>query len=503
MNLLGKNISANLLSNVWLTALMLFLTPLYILFLGVESYGLIGFYLSWVAIVGILDTGISATAVREIAWLAARPEEKGRIPVLLRSLEVVYWGIILILGLGILTGAWFFGAGWFQLKDMPPEVVRDVLMLMAVSLVVQVPSGLYTGGLMGLQRQVECSGLLTLFGTVRGFGSIMVLWLINPDIRIFFLWHIVAYALQTGVMRWSLWRKVRKDEHPVRFSLQVLRSIKGFAGTMMLITVLAIIMSQADKMILSRVISLEAFGFYMLAWTVASGLSRGVTPLIDAFYPQFTELVSTGDNEGLARQIRIASQLMSVLIIPPAALIVFLSKPILYVWLGNDSVAEGTAPILAVMVVGTVLASCSFPALSVLYSRKRLMPVVALNLICLVILLPFLILAVVFFGAMGAAFLWGIYGLILYIGHQTYGLRGLPNAGFFASTIRDFVVPCIISFAVAGMAGYWLSTVSGKITFIFLFILALLLGWFAAFLACQDLRKIVMEKWTWKTKPIL
>ena len=241
----------------------------------------------------------------------------------------------------------------------------------------------------------------------------------------------------------------------------------------------------------------------MLAWTVASGLSRGVTPLIDAFYPQFTELVSTGDNEGLARQIRIASQLMSVLIIPPAALIVFLSKPILYVWLGNDSVAEGTAPILAVMVVGTVLASCSFPALSVLYSRKRLMPVLALNLICLVIVLPFLILAVVFFGAMGAAFLWGIYGLILYIGHQTYGLRGLPNAGFFASTIRDFVVPCIISFAVAGMAGYWLSTVSGKITFIFLFILALLLGWFAAFLACQDLRKIVMEKWTWKTKPIL
>jgi len=474
---------------------MLFLTPLYILFLGVESYGLIGFYLSWTAILGILDTGISATAVREIAWLAARPGGRGRIPVLLRSLEVVYWTIILILGVGILTGAWFFGAGWFQVKDLLPEVVRDVLMLMAVSLVAQVPSGLYIGGLMGLQRQVECSGLLALFGTLRGLGAIMVLWLISPDIRVFFLWHIVASIFQTGVMRWSLWSKVSTGEHRARFSFEILRSIKGFMGTVMLITILGIIMSQADKMILSRIVSLEAFGFYMLAWTVASGLSRGVTPLVQAFYPQFIELVSVGDDEGLAKQVRLASQLMSVMIIPPAVLIMFLAKPILSVWLGNNVAAEGVAPILAAMMVGTVFVSCSFPSLSVLYSRKQLRPVVAMNLICLVVLLPLLILAVVYFGVMGAAFIWGLYGLILYIGYQAYGLRGLPNAGFFSSMLRDFFVPCIISFVVAGMARYWLNAVSGEIKFVFLFILALLVGWLASFLACKDLRTIVIKKW--------
>ena len=498
MNLLGKNISANLLSNVWLTGLMLVLTPLYILFLGVESYGLIGFYLSWIAILGILDTGISATAVREIAWLASRPEEKQRIPVLIRSLEVVYWGVILILGLGILTGAWFFGAGWFHLKDLQPGVVREVMMLMAVSLVVQVPSGLYIGGLMGLQRQVECSGLLAFFGTVRGGGSIMVLWLVSPDIRIFFLWHIVASVLQTGVMRWSLWRKVSQGEYPVRFSLEILRSIKGFAATMMLITVLGIIIAQADKMILSRVVSLEAFGFYMLAWTVSSGLSRGVTPLIEAFFPKFTELVSIGDDQGLANQVHLASQLMSVLIIPPAMLIVFLSKPILFAWLGSDSAAEGVAPILSVMALGTVFASSSFPALSVLYSRKRLNPVVAVNLICLVVLLPLLILAVVYFGVMGAASIWGLYGFILYVAYQFYGLQGLPNTGLFSSILRDFIAPCIISFSVAGIAGFLLSEVSGKITFVFLLSIALLVGWVAALLVCKDLRKILMDKWKWR-----
>jgi O-antigen/teichoic acid export membrane protein len=503
VNLLGKNISANLLSNIWLTALVLSLTPLYIWLLGVESYGLIGFYLSWISILAILDTGVSATAVREIAWRSARPETKGTIPALLRSLEVTYWGIILVLGVGILAGAWFFGAGWFQAKTLQPDVIRDALMLMAVSLVFQVPSGLYVGGLMGLQRQVECSGLLAIFGTLRGLGSVMVLLFISSDIQTFFLWQIVASVLQTGVMRWSLWRRVFMDGHPARFSAEMLLTLKGYVGAIILISVLGVILSQADKMILSRMSSLEEFGFYMLAWALASGLSRAATPVIQAFSPQFTELVSRGDEESLARQVRIASQLMSVLIIPPAALIVFLSKPILLVWLGSEITAEGTAPILAVMVIGTMFASCSFPSVTILYSKKQLLPVVALNLICLIVLLPLLIVAIVYFSIMGAAYIWGLYGLILYIAHQVIGLRGLPNTRIFPFMLRNFIVPCVVSFFIAGIAGYWLSEVNGKITFVFFFILTLLVSWFAALLACEDLRKIVMGKWKWNTKTVL
>src|SRR4051812_10464997 len=105
MNTLGRNILANIFSNVWVTALLLLLTPLYISLLGVESYGLIGFYLSCIAILGILDMGISATAVREIAWLAARPEGKPQIPVLLRTLEVVYWALVSLFGAGMLSAA--------------------------------------------------------------------------------------------------------------------------------------------------------------------------------------------------------------------------------------------------------------------------------------------------------------------------------------------------------------------------------------------------------------
>lgn len=498
MNSLGANFLANLLSNAWSTVLIILLTPIYVNFLGVESYGLLGFYLSWVAILGILDTGISATATREIAWLTARPEEKGRIPTLLLSLEVVYWGIVLFLGAGILTAAWFYGAGWFQTKGLAPELVREVLMLMAVSLVAQVPSGLYIGGLMGLQRQVECSGFLALFGTIRGVGAVLVLWKISPDIRAFFIWQILSCVLQTGVMRCLLWKKVKVGTYPTKFSISILHSLKRFAGGMILITALSIVLTQIDKMILSRTVSLEEFGFYMLAWSVASGLSRIATPLIQAFGPHFTELISKGDEERLARQVRLASQLMSVFILPPATLIAFLSKPILAVWMGNPAVAAGASPLLAVLMVGSALSACSYPAVSILYSRKLLRPVIAVGIISLLVLLPLLIVAIVNFGTMGAAFCWGLYGLILYVAYQSCGLRTVANAGIFSRTLRDFFAPCVVSLAVAGMAGYLMNDVEPRMAFVALFVFALIFGWFAALLVCKDLFRVTMEKLKWK-----
>ena len=485
---------------MWSTALLLVLTPLYVGFLGVESYGLIGFYTSLIAILGILDTGISATAVREIAWLAARPSEEAKIPILLRSLEIAYWGIVLTLGLFILGAAWFWGAGWFQARDLPPAMVREALLLMAISLVVQVPAGLYNGGLIGLQRHVQFSFLAAFFGTVRGAGAILVLWMIAPDIRFFFGWQIVVSALQTWVIRTELWRKVSRGGGPPRFSRSVLQSVKGFAGWMTLITALGVIMTQADKMILSRVVSLEVFGFYMLAWTVASGLSRVSTPLMQTFGPHFTELVSKGDEVVLAGQVRIASQLMNTLILPPVAVLFFFAEPVLAVWTGNSVLAAGSGPILAIVVVGTAFSSCSYPALSILYSRKLLRPVIVVNLLALVVLLPLLFVAVAYFGVRGAAFCWMLYGLLLYVVYQVVGLRGLPGTGFLQSVLQDFVLPCLVSFTIAGVTHFWLSEVKGRAVFIALLGLCLIAGWVVSLMVCRDLLKNVLEKMKWHSR---
>lgn len=500
MNLIARNFSANLLSNMWLTVLSLILTPFYIALLGIESFGLIGFYMSWVAILSILDTSVSVAATREIAWRSAKPETKKTLPVLIKSLEVTYWTTIILFGICILIAAWLLGADWFEATDLSPDFIRNVLVLMSISLVVQVPSGLYIGGLIGLQRQVECSGLTAFFTTVRGCGAILLIWLINNDLYTFFIWQIVISLIQTGVLRWALWRRINTGIHSARFSLKMILTIKNYVGSIMLIGVLGAILSQADKMILSGKASLEDFGFYMLSWTVASGFSRAATPLIHAFQPKFTELIALGDEDELAKHLRLSSQIMSVLIIPPAAMLVFLSEPILTIWIANDAVSASTAPILSIMIFGTLFSSCSYPSVSILYCRNQLLTVVATGVICVIILVPLLFFAIEHFEAVGAALVWAIYGIILYLSYQFFGLRSFSYANLLLSTLKNFITPLVTGFLTSGVICYGLSFVNEPILFTFLGILSLLFVWFMTALSCGTLRVIIMRKINAKRK---
>ena len=499
MSSLGKNVSANLLSNAWSTVLLLLLTPVYIQVLGVESYGLIGLFQTWLALLAILDTGISATAGRELAWRTHRDGERETIPSLLWSLEVVYWAIVLLIGLAVLAGAWVFGATWLGASALSPAVIRAALMLMAIALIVQTPSGLYIGGLMGLQRQVECSGLLALFGTLRGLGALAVLWAVAPDIRAFFVWQIVTSVAQALVLRWALWRRLSSVQGaPRAFSAPALHTIRAFAGGMLLISALGALLGQLDKLILSRLVSLEAFGFYMLGWAVASGLSRIATPLIQAFGPRFTELISREAWTALGSSVRVASQLMAVLILPPAATLAFLARPVLAVWTGNAAAAAATAPILSIVVIGTALTACSYPALSLLYSRKQLTPVIAVNAACVCLLVPALILSIRRYGTVGAAGCWMVYGVIVYVAYQAFGLRGVVGAGFVTVVLRDFAVPAIVSVAVAAASAYWLAEVANKIAFVILLGLSVVVAWGLALFACRDLSATVLDRVRWK-----
>ncbi len=494
MNRLSKNISANFLSNVWSAVLILTLTPLYIDFLGIESYGLIGFYISWLALLGILDNGISATASREIAWLSARTNERKKIPNLIRTLEVMYWGIVLIIGVVILVGIALFSSSWFQSDNLDSVLIQDALILMAISLVLQVPSGLYIGGLMGMQKQVECSALVALFGTVRGVGSILVLWLVSPDIKTFFLWNIVASGIQTGIIRSVLWRKINVTECPASFSIEVLHSVKMFAGGMMLITALALIMGHADKIILSRLISLEMFGYYMLAWAVASILGRISTPLIQAIGPYFTELVSTKNEEVISKQLRLASQFTNALILPPTALIIFFAEPIINLWMGNQVIAEGVSPILIVLIVGTMFTSCSYPLLSILYSYKKIRMLVMLNVTLVVVLLPSLVIAVNNFGSIGAAYIWVFYGLIHYFVTLNVGLRLLMKHKLIKLMIKDFMMLFFASFSITGLAWLFLENLDEKLFTVLLLGCVLVICWFVTILSSQALRKNILER---------
>ena len=105
---LKKDIFANYIGRAWTAILGFSLIPLYIKFLGVESYGLVGFFASLTAVIGILDLGIGTTMTRELAKRSSNSGSNDTQRDLVRTLELIYWGLAVFSGIIIFVGAPFY-----------------------------------------------------------------------------------------------------------------------------------------------------------------------------------------------------------------------------------------------------------------------------------------------------------------------------------------------------------------------------------------------------------
>src|SRR6185503_19034771 len=84
------NVIANFVGRSWSGLLGLLVVPVQLHYLGVEAFGLLGFFVSLQVIVNLLDMGLSTTASREVAIRLGNPDRMGECNDLVRTLEFVY-----------------------------------------------------------------------------------------------------------------------------------------------------------------------------------------------------------------------------------------------------------------------------------------------------------------------------------------------------------------------------------------------------------------------------
>jgi O-antigen/teichoic acid export membrane protein len=408
ISILKKNLAANLVGNGWAALMGVILIPLYINFLGIESWGLMGIFASLQGICALLDMGLSATLNREMARLSVREDKAQEMRNLVRTLELIYWAVALVIGVSIFALAPLIANHWVQASQLSPETIEHAIRMMGLALSLQWPFGLYSGGLLGLQRQVLLSGINITIATLRGGGAILILWKVSPTLQAFFSWQALISLLQTCLTGWFLWRSLPQTQIGAGFQSTLLRGTSRFAAGMSGITVMSVILTQMDKIILSRLLTLKMFGYYVLAGAVTTSIYLLVQPVFSALYPRFTQLVSLGDEAGLKQLYHHSCQLMSVLILPASMVIASFSREILFLWTGDSTTAANTHLVLTVLIIGTALNGLMhLPyALQLAYGWTKLAFYV--NLVAVLILAPSLISMASLYGAVGAAFIWVI-----------------------------------------------------------------------------------------------
>ncbi len=189
------NIIANFAGKAWKGIFSLAFVPIYIKLMGVEVFGLIGIFLSLSALFALLDMGLTATLNRELSRLSVAENSAQESRNLVRTFEVVYWGIGIVIGVFVIILAPLLAKHWINSTSISSETTEQALLIMGMLLAAQWPNAIYSGGLKGLQRQVVLNVIRSVSLTVRHGGAVLVLLFISPSILSFFLWQsFVALA---------------------------------------------------------------------------------------------------------------------------------------------------------------------------------------------------------------------------------------------------------------------------------------------------------------------
>lgn len=401
-----RNLIANYLGQGWTALMGLCFVPLYIRYLGMEAFGLIGLFAMMQAWFGFLDLGMTPTMNREMARFAAGGRSLQSIRDLLRSFEVLCFSIALVIGVGVWAGADYVARGWLRVDQLSVPVVAQAVSVMALVVALRFCEGIYRGALFGLQRQVWYNGVNAVLATLRHGGAVLVLAWVSPTVRAFFLWQALVSVISLITLASGVHFALPRAPAVSRFTLDALRGVRRFAGGMVGISILALILTQVDKLLLSGLLPLETFGRYTLAATVAGALYLVIIPIDQAIYPRLVELVTRGDLAGLSSLYHQGAQLVTIMTAPAVIILSLFAKDIVFVWSGDAALARSTAPILSILVVGTFLNGVMHIPYQLQLAYGWTTLAIKTNLVAVSILVPALLWVVPRYGAVGAAWLW-------------------------------------------------------------------------------------------------
>lgn len=493
MSNIKKNIIANFVGNAWVALMSLAFIPINIHLMGIEAYGLIGFLVTMQAVFSVFDMGLGATMNREVARLSELTENVQGIRNLARTLEWTYWAIAILIGVTVIVFAPFISGNWLQSSEIAPETIWQAVVMMGFIIGLRLPSSLYSGGLMGLQRQVLYNVLKTFLETLRSGGAVLILWLVSPSIQAYLTWQIITTGLATFSMGWLFWNNLPGPKIRAEFQPLLIRNIWHFTAGMAGISIMSAILSNMDKIILSRMLSLETFGYFMVANAIATALFFVISPVYSAILPRLTQLVASGNSELMVKTYHQGSQFMAVIVLPVATVIALFSPEILVLWTSSPQTANQAHNMTSILIVGMALSGMMHIPYALLLAHGWTKIHFLWTLASVLTLAPLMIFLTKFFGQTGAVIATVLVSASYILCVVPHIHKRLVPGALWKWYIVDNGLPLAAAIAVASIARFLITGPMNNIYLICEIFLTYLITVVAAMFAAPQIRVLFIN----------
>lgn len=442
------NFISNVIGSIFQTIMGLIFIPIYIDRIGIESWGLIGLFTLLLAIFSLFDMGITPTITRELSRYISQNKSINAINDLLRSIEVPYWVLSIILFFTIYLSSGIISKYWIKDASLSIETINISLFLIAIIIALQLPIGFYSAVLIGLQKQVSLNLINSAASLFRWGGAALILFAITPTVEVYFSWQIISSFINLLLLRVFISNSVLTKEYKPKFKLILFFDLIKFSLKMMSISILALILTQIDKFILINLLSLESFSYYSLASVISFSILKVTGPIINSISPKMINYIERRDLNQLSIFYHRTTEFLSFFILPFCFIIIFFSQEILYLWTKNSIVVKNSYILVSFLTLGTVFnAFMIIPyALQISFGWTRLS--IYKNIIAVILIIPTDLFLVKKFGNIGASIGWLLLNLAYVIFEIQFMHRkiliGEKLKWYFYSVIKPLILTVII-----------------------------------------------------------
>lgn len=379
-------------------------TPFVIRWLGTEAYGVLTLVNLLIGYLAFADFGMGTASTRFGAEAHARGSD--------RDEAAVVWTSLLVSGIpSIMAALTLFILARILVEQalrLPPHLHEEAalaLRIAAIGFVARTLANvLNTPQLVRLRMDLYAS-ITTVVGVAQILLVPVVLFLGGGLVQ-----AVIVVASMSGLMLVAhgvISQRLLPPMMRPRIRLAFIRPLTRFGVGLVFSSVAALILVNAEKLLLTRFASVKVLAHYSVASTVAGLLVMAPNALGQSLLPAFTRLHSSADHQALQNLYARALRWNLLWVAPAVVVLCVAARPFFTLWAGPEFGQASTGPfyILAFGFIFNVLAYVPAGLLLAL-GQTRL---IARNYMAEVV--PYVLCAAVltfWVGAVGAAVAWSL-----------------------------------------------------------------------------------------------
>ena len=415
---LKKSLAITFSVQVYSIIVTLALTPILISMVGAEGFGLIGFFLILQTLIQILDAGISGTLSRQIAISKFCLNAYRKF---LSDFYKIYFGFFII-GICFFLFSVLFSVetskNWFD-TTLESELLTYCLIAMAASVAIKYFSGPLKSGLIGLESHKVIGAINFIAATLRYPGGILILFSFDNSLKHYFTYQVLVAFFEWFLLQIFFYKdsnkillvaRVNSDVEP-----QSLRTLLSLSLQLSVLSILWVIVSQLDKLLLSGVMTLERFGYYSLAVSVTGVILTLNIPLSQVLMPHLSSLAGVSSKQEYIKVFISALVGATVFFIPLSLVLFIYGEELVWAWTGDKKVASEAYQYIKWLALGNLIAVFMNFSFLLQFTLKKLKKHVLAYAVYCALLIPCMIFVVNQYEGEGAALFWFVHNAVFFI----------------------------------------------------------------------------------------